>query len=263
VRHIVLDGNRAARLGSTAAATCAGGNNRDGFNAIARGDGHDFSYNASINALCGTGMEWRGHGATIVGNAFLDNGDNDQHMMWSDGLTVHEANNSNISDNWCRDNSDIDLIVGGGSNSLIRRNRIEHVSEVTFGGLMLDNFNGGTSGDFRGTDVSGNTIDCGNHLCHFGINLGPHAWYLSQNIIGGEVHDNTVRNGRFCLMVEGAGTAEHPIAVWNNDIGGSPASAEFLCGWRACSDYNIGPDSVVDLRGDTTPYTTHEWHQCP
>jgi hypothetical protein len=128
---------------------------------------------------------------------------------------------------------------------------------------MLDNFNGGTSGDFTGAVVTGNTIMCTTHLCDFGINLGPHAWYLSPNTIGGSVHGNTVSNGKICLNIDGAGTPGSPVTVFSNALSGSPSSAEFMCGVRATSNYNIGPDSVVDHHGDTTPYTTYEWHQCP
>ena len=263
VQHLVLDGNRLARLGSNAAAVCASGNNRRGFNAIARGDGHGFSYNASVRALCGTGMEWRGHNATLVGNLFEGNGDHDTQMMWSDGLTIHEANNSTVSNNLMRDNTDVDLILGGGSHTGVTGNRIEHVNEAAFAGLMLDNFNGGTSGDFVGADVSGNTVACGAQLCDFGINLGPHAWYLSANTLGGAVHGNSVTNGKIGLNIDGAGTVAHPVVVYQNSLTGSPGSASFNCGSRATSNYNIGPDAVVDHNGDGTTFTSNEWHSCP
>jgi hypothetical protein len=263
VEHVVLDGNRANRLGSTAASTCAGGYNRRGFNAIARGTGHTFRYNASINTLCGTGMEWRGGGATITHNYFADNGDNATDMMWSDGLTIHEADDSTVEGNQFWNNSDVALILGGGTNTQVSGNLVVQTTQVVFAGLMLDNFNGGTSGDFRGTVVHHNHVNCSNHLCHFGVNLGPHAWYLSDNILGGSVYDNTVLNGRVGLNVDGAGSVEHPIVIYANALSGSPSSATFLCGERSTSNYNIGPDAVVDHNGDATPYTTYEWHQCP
>jgi len=263
VEHLVLDGRRGTRLGSTAAAACAGGNNRKGFNATARGDGHRFAYNASVRVLCGTGMEWRGNDSTIVSNYFADNGDHPTLNMWSDGLTVHQADRSTIDGNVLWNNSDVALIVGGGAGSTVRNNQIFQTTQATFAGLMLDNFNAGTSGDFTGTDVSGNTIVCSTRLCDFAINLGPHPWYLSTNILGGEVHDNTAVNGKVCLNIDGAGTAAAPIAVWNNTLSGSPSSATFNCGSRSTSNYNIGPDSVVDHRGDATAFTTWEWHGCP
>jgi hypothetical protein len=263
VEHLVLDGNRGARLGSAAASACAAGNNRKGFNAIARGTGHRFAWNASVRALCGTGMEWRGGEATISWNYFGDNGDHETNRMWADGLTVHEADSSTIEGNECWNNSDVNLIVGGGAGSTIRGNRIVNTTQASFAGLMLDNFNGGTSGDFRGTAVTGNRVDCTTLLCDFAVEIGPHAWYLPRNIFGGEVHGNTAVHGKFCINVEGAGTAESPVAVWDNAIGGSPASASFMCGTRPTSNYNIGPDSVVDHRGDATAWTAYTHHECP
>jgi hypothetical protein len=263
VRHLVLNGNRAARLGSSAAATCASGNNRKGFNAIARGDGHTFSYNASINTLCGTGMEWAGHSATLVGNLFENNGDHTKTNMWSDGLTIHATNSSTVTGNLLRNNSDVDLIIGGGTDSTVSGNTIEHSTQAAFAGLMLDNFNGGTSGDFQGTTVSGNTVSCGPQLCDFAVNLGPHPWYLSANTIGGEVTANNISGGKINLNIDGAGTAAHPVKVHQNTLGTAPASASFSCGVRVTSSYNIGPDSVVDLAGDPTPHTSYTWHICP
>jgi hypothetical protein len=168
-----------------------------------------------------------------------------------------------VTGNLLRNNSDVDLILGGGTSSAVTGNTIEHTTQASFAGLMLDNFNGGTSGDFQGTTVSGNTVSCGAQLCDFGINLGPHAWYLSANTIGGEVTANTVSQGKICLNIDGAGTAAHPVKVYQNTLGGSPSSATFNCGARATSSYNIGPDSVVDVAGDPTPHTSYAWHQCP
>jgi len=263
VDHIILDGNRAGRLGSAAAAACASGNNRKGFNSFARGSGHTFTYNASVNTLCGTGMEWRADGATIMSNYFVDNGDHATTGLWADGLTIHEADDSTILGNTFFNNSDVALILGGGTNSIVNGNLIAQTTQAAFAGLMLDNFNGGTSGDFSGTIVTGAVIYCTAQLCDFGINLGPHAWYLSPNTIGGSVYGNTVYDAKICLNIDGAGTAAAPVAVFGNVLSGSPSSAEFNCGVRPTSIYNIGPDSVVDRRGDTTPTTTYEWHQCP
>ena len=263
VEHIVLDGNRGARLGSTATATCVAGNNRKGFNATARGAGHTFRHNASINTLCGTAMEWNGSNATISDNLFEDNGDNASTMLWADGLTIHVADSSTVSGNILRNNSDVGLILGSAVNSVVTGNVIQQTTQLAFAGLMLDNFNGATPGDFRGTKVSGNTVSCTNLLCDFGINLGPHAWYLSANIIGGEVTGNTVTKAKLGLLVDGAGTAAYPIKVHQNNLSGSPTVAKFSCGKTlATSNYNIGPDSVVDKNGDPTPHTSYTWHQC-
>ncbi len=45
-------------------------------------------------------------------------------------------------------------------------------------GIMLDNFNGGTSGNFSGMVVTQNNVQCSSR-CHYGIEVGPHPVTLS------------------------------------------------------------------------------------
>ena len=161
------------------------------------------------------------------------------------------------------DNSDVGFICGGSRAGSLKDNTITQSLQPSFAGLMLDNFNGVTHGDFTGATVTGNTVSCGSHQCDFGIELGPHPWYLSTNILGGTVSGNSVANAKQGINVEGAGTAGSPIRVFANTITGSSSSAQFLCGTKTCSAYNISPDSVVDRNGETAAVTTWTWHNCP
>ncbi len=264
IDHLVLDGNRSARLGGAAAAKCAAGNNRNGFNAM-NGGGADssFTYSASIHALCGTGFEWRGDRATITHSVFRDNGENAVKNMWSDGLTLLQSDGANVSGNRFENNSDVSFICGGARAATFKDNRLTQSTQVSFAGFMMDNFNGGTSGDFTGTTASGFVVDCTSLLCHFGIEIGPHPWYLSANTIGGTVTGMTVTGARQGLNVEGGGTSAAPVRVFGNDVTGSPTSATFNCGTRSTSNLNFSPDSFVDRAGDTTPATNVTWHGCP
>lgn len=264
--HIALDGNRAARLSSEAAGLCRTlSDTRYGYNLSVHGCTNCwFTYSLTENTLCGTGLEWTGHGAVIYGSVFRNNGQNSVRNMWADGLTLLNSNDSVVTDNLFLDNSDIGFVCGGARNGFFSNNTIRQQAQVSFGGLMLDNFNASQPGDFTDALVLENTVDCTDQRCHFGINLGPHAWYLSRNITGGTVAYNTVRNARQGLNIDGAGTADNPIIVFGNDVSGSPDQASFQCGTRPTSDFNINvADSVVDLHGDTTPYTTRVWHRCP
>ena len=267
IDHLVLDGNRSARLGTAAAAQCAAGNNRYGFNArMSDCSFCRFTNNVSRNALCGSGMEFRGNDAVITGNVFRANGQNSVSNMWSDGLTIHFSDRATVSNNIFVDNSDVALILGGGRNTVVQNNSISQPGQVAFAGLMLDNFNGTTSGDFTGALVTGNTIDCSAaRNCHFGIELGPHPWYLSTNILGGDVHGNTVTSARQGINVEGAGTAAAPLLLYGNPVSNAaPGSAHFNCGSHTTSAFNINTaDSVVNRNGDTSPVTTFVWHSCP
>jgi hypothetical protein len=262
--HVVLDGNRARRLASAAAATCASGTNGAGFNASTGGCvGCSFLRSGSARALCGTGFEWRGDQATVTRSVFRENGDHVTTNMWSDGLTLLQSNGAHVTGNRFVDNSDVDLIFGGGTTSTLTGNTVFHVRQGSFAGLMLDNFNGGTSGDFTGTVVSGNSLNCGALLCDYAIELGPHPWYLSANVIGGTVSGNTAFGGKFGINCEGAGTVASPMVVTQNTLGASPSSASFLCGTRPSTAFNISPDSHVDVQGGPAATGALTQHGCP
>lgn len=270
IDHLIVDGNRGARLGSFNASQCASGapgTNRYGYN-VRLGDcaGCSFRHNVSKNTLCGTALEFRGNDGVIVNNVIRSNGQNSATNMWADGITIHFSDRATVTDNLLVDNSDVGLILGGGRNAFVARNTIQQATQVAFAGLMLDNFNGGTHGDFTGTTVTQNTVSCGTQRwCHFGINLGPHPWYQPpSNILGGTVTGNTVTNARQGINVDGAGTVAAPLVLYNNSASGSPTSATFLCGTMATSNLNIyTAHSVVDRQGDTTPATNRIWHNCP
>ena len=115
------------------------------------------------------------------------------------------------------DNSDVNFITGSGANARIQDNMVFMAQNYAFGGMMCDNFNGcgrysarcvlrnivvplccvacclsaahvltssvtvlipcsATDGIYTGMVLSGNTVQC-NARCHYGIELGPHAWY--------------------------------------------------------------------------------------
>jgi hypothetical protein len=262
--HLVLDGNRGLRLASTAASQCASGTNGSGFNAAAAGcTGCSFLKSGSARALCGTGFEWTGDQATVTRSEFRENGAHAVTNMWSDGLTLLQSNGAQVSASRFVDNSDVDLIFGGGTNATVQNNSIAQFTQGTFAGLMLDNFNGGTSGDFTGTVVSGNSVECGAQLCDYAIELGPHAWYLSANLIGGTVTGNTAHGGKFGINAEGAGTVASPMVVTQNTLGPSPSSASFNCGTRACTAFNISPDSHVDVQTGPAATGALTHHTCP
>jgi hypothetical protein len=269
LEHLVIDGNRAARLASPAAAACAAGNNRAGYNASAEGCADCALFDVvSQNALCGTGFEWTGRRARIEQSTFRDNGDAGNRNMWADGLTALHVPGSHIAGNEFSDNSDIGLIVGHAPGSLIARNRIVQRRQHAFAGLMLDNFNSGDleeRGDFRGAVVTANSVDCGREKCGFGINLGPHAWYDSRNIVGGEVMGNTVSGANVGISIDGAGTEDWPIEVYSNTVRLVREAASFpLCHrMNETSALDVAPDSVVNRRGDSSPYAQRrDWHAC-
>ena len=269
LEHFVIDGNRAERTASAAARSCVDGDNTYGFNAsILECDGCRVDDVVSRNAVCGTGMVWTGANATIERSAFLSNGDAGTRSMWADGLTLLSAPRSTIRENTFENNSDVGLIIGHGVDSRIERNAIRQRTQPSFAGLMLDNFNSNdreVHGDFRGAVIAHNTIDCGAQLCTFGIQVGPRPWYSSNNIVGGELHDNTVKGAKIGINVDGAGDRDAPTAIFGNTVDAAPSGSYFAtCAQPIPAAWmNIAPTSVVDRREEETKAASHlsDWCQ--
>ena len=88
------------------------------------------------------------------------NGDHFTRNMWSDGVTLNQASPAVVQNNLFIDNSDINLILGSGTDSDVSGNRVFELQNGAFGGVMFDNFNGNTDGTVNdNTDrvVSDNT----------------------------------------------------------------------------------------------------------
>ena len=259
LQDLVIDGNRNARLRSTAARWCERGRTSSGFNAaVLDCVGCSVDEVVSKNALCGTGMLWSGARAAIGRSEFRDNGDARTPHMWADGLTVVYAPDSTIANNRFVDNSDIGLIVGHGARSRIEGNTVVQRRQRAFAGLMLDNFNSNDldwRGDFRGATIAHNLVDCAAQLCVFGIQVGPSPWYPTRNVVGGELFDNEVRGARVGINIDGAGVRLAPLSVYGNTVEGVPAGGRFSDCARVIptAAFNISPTSVVRVPRDVAP----------
>jgi hypothetical protein len=269
LERLVLDGNRTERTESAAARFCVNGDNTYGFNAaIFDCEGCRVEDLVSRNAVCGTGMVWTGANATIEHSAFLSNGDSLTASMWSDGLTLLSAPRSTIRENTFENNSDVALIIGYGVDSRVEHNTIRQRTQPAFAGLMLHSFNSddrATSGDFSGAVIANNAIDCGAHLCTFGIQVGPRPWDSTTNIVGGELHDNIVKGAKIGINVDGAGHRDAPTVIFSNSVEAAPPGSYFA----TCTQpipaawMNIAPTSIVDRRNEETKAASHlsDWCQ--
>jgi len=247
--HVVVDGNRAARLASNAAKQCAQGNNGDGISVGANCASCTISHAASARAVCGSGMEWDGDNITVKDSVFFGNGDHNTTNMWSDGLTIHKSISGVVDGCAFIDNSDVGFISGGGTNAKYTNNIAYQLSQTSFAAMMLDNFNSGALGDHTGAIMSGNSVACPAGY-HFGIELGPHPWYPSPNIKGATVQNNTVTGAYIEINAQGTGTQAAPTVITNNNLGATPASGKFICGTvSGLSPLNVSSESVVDLKG--------------
>ncbi|GAB2851174.1 hypothetical protein GCM10027277_19320 [Pseudoduganella ginsengisoli] len=228
--HVTLDGNRAARLTGTAHEQClkGGHGNAYGFNARMKNCTNcTMTYSASMNALCGTGMEWWGDHATIENNAFINNGNRRIVLEWADGLSMHLSNHTVVRGNRFTDNSDIGLIFFGSSHSVVENNVIRQEKMPAFAGLMLDSLD---TGDFTDTTVSGNIIDCAPGMCDFGVNIGPRPWYPENlELVGGTVTGNTVRGGLIGMNVAGIRKTGQAMYIGGNFFEGKWNKAAVKC----------------------------------
>jgi hypothetical protein len=262
LEHIVLDGNRNARLSSVASQACRAGRNSAGFTASVVGCLRCALRDVvATGALCGTGMFWAGAYATIERSDFRDNGDS-AARMWADGLTAAYAPDSVIRENRFFENTDVGLIVGYGVRSRIEDNHVRQRVQSAFAGLMLDNFNSDNlslRGDFTDLEVTDNTVDCRPLRCLFGIQVGPRPWYPSRNIVGGRIWNNQIHGAKVGINVDGAGMPRAPVRIFSNRVTDLPEPSYFAScnkpiptGWM-----NIAPTSFV-VRGDeVTPTGTY------
>jgi len=263
IDHLIVDGNRTARLSGAASSACKGGTNRAGTNIFVAGCNNcSFTKSVTREALCGTALSWVGDGARVTDSVVRNNGNGVTPMLWSDGLTLLKSNNAVVTNNLFVNNSDVALILGGSTNSTVTGNTIQQSDRVVFAAFMLSNFQDSQPGNFTGTTIADNTIHCGNFWCDFGIMLGHHPWQVSSNVIGGTVRNNSVTNAWQPINIDGAGTVSNPVTVYSNPISGFWVRT-IGCGPGQTSAYNINTaDSVVNRQGDTTTITQRQWHNC-
>jgi hypothetical protein len=218
-----------------------------------------FAFSATIQALCASGLEWDGDQCNIHNSLFSENG-NHQNAV-SDGLTLLQCQNGLVTNNAFFDNSDVNFIMGCGTNTVVRNIEISMASAECFAGFMLDNFNNAVCGNYQGLTAGNIQINCGTQLCDFGANFGPHPWYPSSNIVGGQVFNIAVVGAKQGINIAGAGTAAAPFVLMNATLGPTPASAHFDCGVHATSPLNVAPDSDAQLSGTPVP-TRWTWNGC-
>jgi Right handed beta helix region len=218
--HIAIDGNHGSRRAKYP--SLWGSSSAPGYNAhVHQCTGCTFLGFTSTRAVRGTGMEFSGDNAIFDNVYFFENGWGTTNIQnppyspsglprfsdapYSDGLTVLSSANIVIQNSVFFDNSDVDIIVGGAPNARILNNLIGNRFNFAFAALMLDNFNGTTSGDFTSALVQGNKIQCGGY-CGIGMDIGPHYWYASPSIRGTDasITGNAISGARQGILVVGA-----------------------------------------------------------
>lgn len=195
---------------------------------------------------CYTAVEYGGGEDVVIRhNLFSSNGTHNIQLRWADGLTIHSGKRFQVTDNRFRDNSDVQLIFGGCTDCIVTNNRFDHSASAeggSFAELMLHAWPKATSGDFTGTRVTGNYINCGpRQRCGFGIMIGASPWYDAPTF-GGTVSGNTVRGAMLALNVD---KLTGPMTIENNDLNRSSGTYPSMCGARHIDGIraNISPAS--------------------
>ena len=226
LEDLVFDGNLAGRLNQTEECWT----NRELGNVLLKGDGWRVSRVVSMNALCKSAMEVAGQGFDISASTFMDNGRDIREMWggWADGLTVWNCDGGYIHQNAFIDNTDVNLIVGGGFGCVVESNAITNVSKHAFAGLNVGTF--GPAADHSGSVYRSNTIVAAPNQMAFGLMVGDEPWWNPWNpdvftAYAGEIYGNVIRGAVVNLAIDGIGGGN----VHDNDPLVPAGSDGFFC----------------------------------
>lgn len=262
--HLIIEGSNDPRI----VADCGGPPERRVYVGALRIQGSDFVLRKSVlrNFACHTAMQVRAgyKNLTIENNLIGPNGNHSIKNMWSDGVTVHDSEYAVVRNNRFIDNTDVQLIFGGCRNCSIEGNLFRHndsFSGASFAELMLNTFPG-TSGNFDGSRISGNRIDCGAaKRCGYGIMVGASPWRSSTGssraggMSGGTVARNFVRNAAIAINVD---APTGPVQISANRVTSSGATRASDCGEHPWPAVNVAPDAIRFVKGN--PANVPEGH---
>ena len=238
---IVFQGARAIEPAAGLQACAAADRKPAGGGLQVQGDAVAITRSVFEMFTCYTALEFEtGIGAKISNNSFSANGAHDTSQNWSDGLTIHDGKQLVISGNRFVDNTDVQLIFGGCQGCTVTGNSFRHTGKAaggSFAELMLHAWpKGATSGDFTGTTVSGNAIDCTvQKRCGFGLMIGASPWYQAATF-GGTVRANRVANAMVGLNVN---DLTGPMQITDNRITASGGRNVATCGMRDTAAVNV------------------------
>jgi hypothetical protein len=201
-----------------------------GSNVVLKGSWWWFNDNTSRHALCGSALEVQGDNYQIINNAIFSNGypqgSTASAFPYADGITLLSCNTGYVSGNYLEDNTDIDIVVGGGQDCAIHSNIIRHYSTYGFAGIGVHAFQEG-GGNHPGLEVAYNNIFANAETLGFGINVGRHAWSADPGAwqVGeaGRTFTNTITGAVINLAIDGISSGE----VTGNTLSGAQGSNGF------------------------------------
>lgn len=230
-----------------------------------QGNGFRFTNNESKNAMCGTGLALIGN-FEVQKNFIASNGrdifSGGQGYPWADGITVLYCDRGYIAHNTIIDNTDINLILGGGRGCVVELNTISQDAKYAFCGLGIGNFPSSSAGNHSGSEYRGNKVysNRANKLS-MGICAGSHMWSTTTDVFNaGRLVGNTVIGASIGLVVDG---------VFGGEISGNSVSdpiddgtGEGVCR-RSGRKYTVYPPHVRNtlLQEGWTPLR-YDYDEC-
>jgi hypothetical protein len=171
--------------------------------------------------------------------------------QWSDGLTVwYCGGGGQVHDNYFENNTDVDLIFGGGGTCSVTGNHISHTSRYGFAGLMIGWFGG--VADHSGFYYANNTVTAALNTLGFGIMFGHHPWNLNVTIAGGAtITNNTVTGAVVGVAVDGVQQG----SIMGNSATGAQGQRGYHC--TIAADFTAGDFGSTSVPGGVTSRTYH------
>ncbi len=284
VDHIALDGTLEARSRNEAITRNCGSRGHGRNVMEAGGANNTMRYSASVNALCGTAIGWAvaktGIGSVITKNYIANNGLGfPKRTIWSDGLTIGKVSGATITDNLFQDSTDVDVVIGGATNSTFRGNVIRHLSRHSFAGFMLTNWSlrssPGTAqwADFRGFDISDNTFNC-NSRVEICVQIGVFPWFFPPTdwarwrTMGGIFRNNRIYTHLQGINFGGGGTLRFPFVMYGNSIFSAATTADIGVSDRKSrrvgkmNVFRPGAENFIEVRNgqERDLDMADEWH---
>lgn len=153
-----------------------------------------------------------------------------------------------MHDNLVEENTDVDLVDGGGEGCRMENNTIIQHSRHAFAGIHVTNFPDEGAGDHTGSDFSGNIVDAYQDQLALGIIVGPHPWDSNLwDSTSGSVVSNQITGSVVNLAIDGILDG----SVDANSVSGAQGTYGYHC--SVSSDYTAAHYNSASIQQDPSP----------
>lgn len=266
--HVVVNGNKQARMDSVAAARCKDSGGVSGSNISVNGNAIQILNSVSKNALCGFGLNILGKNILVKNDSFVSNGNHLLPGMWANGVSSYE-NNDGLRVLYSRfiDNTGMHIQLGAALKQKVQHNTIQNSSDSLAGayaGIVLYDYGKATNNPtYTDSVVSLNTIEGGTtRNCGFGILLGSDPWNVVRplHVTSATINSNTITDAQVGILLDDAtgNTLKSNKVTWTDQ---NLKTTKTSCGEKASGLYVAGSESVNNIFGNQK-YVTMDFDGC-